>query len=119
MFNFIFTQIGVVESLYAIKNKSFRRFSEQNLVDCTLNQYNSNTGKTNLGCNGGWPETAFDYIKNFGVVEEASYPYRQRVSVLFHLKLHGSLLFLIKNKFVIKRKALVNRVKWLICLNLK
>ena len=89
-------QTGVVESLYAIKNKSFRRFSEQHLVDCTLNQYNQQTGKTNLGCNGGWPENAFDYIKNSGIVEEANYPYRQKVKEFFFpplifLQSHGAL----------------------------
>lgn len=73
-----FSAIGVVESLYAIQYKNFKRFSEQNLIDCTLNAYNPNTRKTNLGCNGGWPETAFDYIKTNGVVEESHYPYRQK-----------------------------------------
>ena len=78
-----FSAIGVVESLYAIKTKTIRTFSEQHLIDCTLNKYNPTTRKTNLGCNGGWPETAFDYIKNEGVVEEKNYGYRAKVAFWF------------------------------------
>jgi hypothetical protein len=42
-------------------------FSKQQLVDCD---------KTNGGCNGGWPNTAFDHFKTNGIMTEADYPYK-------------------------------------------
>ncbi len=43
--------------------------SEQNLVDCSHNDYND-------GCGGGWPWAAFKYvISNRGIDTEQSYPY--------------------------------------------
>jgi hypothetical protein len=72
-------KIGVVESLYAIKYNTFKRFSEQNLIDCTYNVRGDRSGLTNYGCNGGWPERAFEYIQTYGVLEEGNYQYRARV----------------------------------------
>lgn len=73
-----FASIGVVESLYAIKNKYFKRLSEQQLIDCTLN----NNKYLSYGCDGGWPENGFEYIKQMGIVEESVYPYKHGVSLL-------------------------------------
>ncbi len=88
-------KIGVVESLYAIKYNTFKRFSEQNLIDCTYNVKSDRSGLTNYGCNGGWPERAFEYIQSSGVVEEGNYQYRARVCILFlQIKLEISIKFL-------------------------
>ena len=105
----MFPKIGVVESLYAIKNKYFKRFSEQNLIDCTYMVPNSNTGRANQGCNGGWPDTALDYVKNHGVVEESYYPYKQRVKhifcfVLFMFKCLICLVFIVNRKDSARRE---------------
>lgn len=69
-----FAAIGVVESLYSMRYNQFKRFSEQELVDCTLN----NRRYLNYGCNGGWPDNAFEYIRQNGIAEEAYYPYQRR-----------------------------------------
>jgi hypothetical protein len=45
-------------------NNQILDLSEQNLVDCNVN---------NFGCNGGYIEYAFDYIKG-GIMSEAAYP---------------------------------------------
>ena len=47
--------------------------SEQNLVDCS-----SSYG--NYGCNGGWPDSAYDYIiAKKGISSSTNYPYKARV----------------------------------------
>ncbi|CAF1052385.1 unnamed protein product [Brachionus calyciflorus] len=71
-----FAAIGVIESLYAIKYSTLKRFSEQQLVDCTLN----NRRYLSYGCRGGWPDNAFEYVRQNGIVEEAYYPYRRRAN---------------------------------------
>jgi C1A family cysteine protease len=71
-----FAAVGVVESLYSIKYNQFKRLSEQQLVDCTLN----NRRYLNYGCNGGWPDNAFEFIRQNGVADESYYPYRRYAS---------------------------------------
>ncbi|KAH8307751.1 hypothetical protein KR044_012243, partial [Drosophila immigrans] len=65
-----FASIGTLEGQHFIKNRELISLSEQNLVDCS---------KNNNGCNGGWPETALNFIKdNGGVDTEDSYPYEEK-----------------------------------------
>lgn len=48
--------------------------SEQNLMDCVRGpKYRSR------GCNGGFPDEAFDYIKNNGIESESDYPYESKM----------------------------------------
>lgn len=67
-----FSALGALEGQHKKKKGVMKDLSEQNLVDCTR-RYG------NLGCRGGWMNTAFRYIKdNNGVDGESCYPYRAR-----------------------------------------
>lgn len=62
-----FSSIGTLEGRQFLSSGELVALSEQNLVDCS---------KANNGCDGGWPATALNFIKdNGGVDTEASYPY--------------------------------------------
>ena len=64
---------GAIETIYANKFGSLRRFSEQELVDCDTN---------NWACDGGYPTNSFYRAYLTGLVEEAYYPYKAKVFIL-------------------------------------
>jgi len=62
-----FSAIGAVESASKITYGKLYDLSEQHLVSCDT---------TDLGCNGGWMDDAFTWMKqNGGIGSEADYPY--------------------------------------------
>jgi len=68
-----FSATGAMEGGYYIKNKSLLSFSEQQLVSCAPSP--------NEGCNGGWMDDAYDYVKGYGgLPAESSYPYSSGTS---------------------------------------
>ncbi|KAJ8921569.1 hypothetical protein NQ315_010474 [Exocentrus adspersus] len=62
-----FATIAAVEGAYAIKTGKLVSFSEQQLIDCN---------NANWGCNGGYMQQGWDYIKDSGIETEADYPYQ-------------------------------------------
>lgn len=65
-----FSVTGAIEGIMAIVNGPLVSLSEQNLIDCS-HSYGC------YGCNGCWPEHAFQYvIANKGIDTERSYPYQ-------------------------------------------
>jgi C1A family cysteine protease len=67
-----FSTTGAVEGAHKIKYGSLTSYSEQNLVDCDTRS----NGGSDMGCNGGWMDSAFSWMKkNGGICTEAAYPY--------------------------------------------
>ncbi|XP_017835636.1 cathepsin L1 [Drosophila busckii] len=65
-----FSAMGALEAAWHQKTKKLVALSEQNLVDCSREQYG------NYGCRGGWPEAALKYvIANKGINSQKTYPY--------------------------------------------
>ena len=64
-----FSTTGALEGAYYLKTKNLVSFSEQQLVSC-------DTQGQDQGCNGGWMDDAFTYVKsNGGLPTEQDYPY--------------------------------------------
>jgi KDEL-tailed cysteine endopeptidase len=64
-----FSTTGALEGAYQIKYNNLQSFSEQELVSC-------DTKGGDSGCNGGWMDDAFTYVKNNGgLTTEDQYPY--------------------------------------------
>lgn len=62
-----FSTVGTLESAWQISNGALYSLAEQQLVDCD---------KSDNGCSGGWPHTAYDsYISRNGYCSEDSYAY--------------------------------------------
>lgn len=55
-----FSATGSIESAYLIAKNSTPLISEQQLVDCSR-------AYGNMGCNGGWMDSAFKYIAEHGI----------------------------------------------------
>nr|QOV03078.1 cathepsin L7 [Dysdercus peruvianus] len=66
-----FSTTGALEGQLFLYNKSLVSLSEQDLVDCSLEE-------GNLGCSGGWPQWAFQYISKHGINTENDYPYEAK-----------------------------------------
>ncbi|KAF8020393.1 hypothetical protein BT93_G0947 [Corymbia citriodora subsp. variegata] len=65
-----FSVVAAIEGITMIKKGKLLSLSEQELVDCDVN------GK-NLGCDGGFMDSAFEFIiSKGGLTTEANYPYQ-------------------------------------------
>jgi len=68
-----FSAVAALESALIIHKHADAKINlaEQQLVDCS-------TAYGNYGCNGGWMDSAFQYIIDHGITETSKYPYAAR-----------------------------------------
>lgn len=64
-----FSTTGSLEGAYAQKKGELKSFSEQQLVDCSGSYGNQ-------GCNGGLMNLSFFYVRDHGIAEEKTIPYK-------------------------------------------
>uniref|UniRef100_A0AAG5CXD3 Cysteine proteinase n=1 Tax=Anopheles atroparvus TaxID=41427 RepID=A0AAG5CXD3_ANOAO len=84
-----FSAIGNIEGQHQIKTGKLESYSEQELIDCDMED---------KGCNGGYMDDAFKAIEKLGGVElESDYPYRAKAQktcqfnrTLIHAKIKGA-----------------------------
>lgn len=65
---YAFAAVAAIESHYFIKTRQKVSLSSQHIVDCSK-LYG------NFGCDGGYAESAFDYVRDHGVPADSAYPY--------------------------------------------
>lgn len=66
-----FSAVGAIESGLLVNGLGATNLSEQQLVDCSRSYGNQ-------GCNGGWMDSAFQYVRDKGLTTTAAYPYTAR-----------------------------------------
>lgn len=66
-----FSATASIESAILLAKNPSVSLSEQQLVDCSRKYGNQ-------GCNGGWMDSAFDFVIDNGLTDTASYPYNAR-----------------------------------------
>jgi len=66
-----FSAVAAIESGLLVAGKDAQNLAEQQLVDCSRSYGNQ-------GCNGGWMDSAFQYVRDHGLTTTAAYPYVAR-----------------------------------------
>ena len=117
-----FSAAGAIEGAWAIKTGQLQSVSEQQMLDCSSNQY-VKSAYYNEGCNGGFQQNALLYVMNAGGVESYDeYSYvdwvlenLKRVDFLFELFLEFRLIFLTQSIPELKVGAIIMLIKrWLL-----
>jgi len=63
-----FSAAGSIEGAWFLAGNELVSLSEQELIDCSYSYGNQ-------GCNGGWMDSAFQFVAKYGITSNSSYPY--------------------------------------------
>jgi hypothetical protein len=74
-----FSAVASLEGQLFKKRSISIGLSQQNLIDCVYGSLG--------GCNGGWVDDAFTYIKSNGITNQNEYPVKSRFYLLDNLQL--------------------------------
>ncbi|UKK01366.2 cysteine protease precursor TacP [Theileria orientalis] len=97
-----FASVGSVESLYKIHTDKLLDLSEQELVNCESKSH---------GCQGGFGDTALEYVKNKGISSTVDVPYHakdQVCDIKSHNKVFINSLTITKGKDVMNKSLVLS-----------
>ncbi|BAM41304.1 cysteine protease precursor TacP [Theileria orientalis strain Shintoku] len=97
-----FASVGSVESLYKIHTDKVLDLSEQELVNCETKSH---------GCEGGFGDTALEYVKNKGISSSADVPYHamdQTCDIKTHDKVFINSFMVTKGKDVMNKSLVLS-----------
>lgn len=66
---YAFSSIAAIEAIYRLKNVTNNKLSEQQIVDCADERFGNN------GCRGGKAALVFDYVRQYDLCRNETYPY--------------------------------------------
>ncbi|KAL4461955.1 hypothetical protein ABPG74_000800 [Tetrahymena malaccensis] len=89
---YAFSAAGALEGLHAQQTGNLVSFSPQQVIDCSWKYHNH-------GCQGGFMDNVFNFVKDHGIVTDQDYPYAGHVHLFRCLKTTDNYHYTIKGHY--------------------